>query len=191
MFPLAVNGGFVRYEAGLTFPGGSQCVLDFSLKPVLDEAGAVVQVVAEGRDITDLKLTEATLRQSQKLETVGQLTGNVAHDFNNLLMAVIANLDLFARGWKDDSQPAAPGWTAPCRGRSGAPPDPAPAGVLATAGPAAADRTMCRPSSRGCDRLLHQSLGPLIQLMIKGGGRHFGRCWSIPISWSLPSSISR
>ena len=97
-------------------------MLDFSLKPVVDDAGAVVQVVAEGRDITDLKRTEATLRQSQKLETVGQLTGSVAHDFNNLLMAVIANLDLLRRRVRGDPKLCCAWWTGPCRGRSGARP---------------------------------------------------------------------
>jgi PAS domain S-box-containing protein len=96
-FPYAAAGGFVRYDAELMFPDGIARTLDFSLKPVLDEAGAVVQVVAEGRDVTELKQTEATLRQSQKLETIGQLTGGIAHDFNNLLMAVIANLELLQR----------------------------------------------------------------------------------------------
>ncbi|MBT6607826.1 MAG: PAS domain S-box protein [Rhodospirillaceae bacterium] len=49
-------------------------------------------------DITELKRREAQLRQSQKLEAVGQLTGGIAHDFNNMLAAIIGNLDLIQEG---------------------------------------------------------------------------------------------
>ena len=42
--------------------------------------------------------TEAALRQAQKLEAVGQLTGGIAHDFTNLLTAVISYLELAMRG---------------------------------------------------------------------------------------------
>ena len=70
---------------------GRPLVVEIQAVPFDHEGRPAVLAVA--RDITMRKDIEEQLRQAQKMEAIGQLTGGLAHDFNNLLMVVIGNLD--------------------------------------------------------------------------------------------------
>ena len=76
-----------------------------SVSAVRDGEGNTVCALGQVQDITERKMLQEQLLQSQKMEAVGQLAGGVAHDFNNLLTAILGYASL-ARGDLDPGDPA-------------------------------------------------------------------------------------
>ncbi|HYZ42704.1 MAG TPA: PAS domain S-box protein [Stellaceae bacterium] len=76
---------------------GTQFLANIVIQPIYDRSGAHIGFAKITRDITQRRELEERLRQSQKMEAIGQLTGGVAHDFNNHLTVIFASLDIAQR----------------------------------------------------------------------------------------------
>lgn len=81
-------------------------VIDVSVRyaRVEDETGQLLGVMHATSDITERKRLEAQLRQAQKMEALGALTGGMAHDFNNHLGVIILNLDILGERLSGDPE---------------------------------------------------------------------------------------
>lgn len=86
-----------RFENRILTKAGIWTHIGWTVSPEADS----VNFIAVGRDLSDYKAREAELaeaqellRQSQKMEAVGQLTGGLAHDFNNILAGISGSLEM-------------------------------------------------------------------------------------------------
>jgi PAS domain S-box-containing protein len=116
-------------EYRVTRPEGGQIWLNTVARPICDSEGRVTGMIGAVGDVTARREAEAklrelnetleqrvaeeigrraeaeeALRQAQKMETLGQLTGGVAHDFNNLLQIVRGNLEIVARNLPEEAE---------------------------------------------------------------------------------------
>jgi PAS domain S-box-containing protein len=98
------TGEVVTQEASVADLDGNELWFHSTLVPVKDEKGVVEYLIIVSDEITERRMLEAQLRQAQKMQAIGVLTGGIAHEFNNLLTPILGLSELLVED-KSKSDP--------------------------------------------------------------------------------------
>jgi PAS domain S-box-containing protein len=101
---IAARDGRLESDGWRTRKDGSRFWANVVIDAVHDDTGVLIGFAKITRDMTERRAVDEQLRQSQKMEAVGQLTNGVAHDFNNLLATIIPNLELAQSNIKQERE---------------------------------------------------------------------------------------
>ena len=101
---LQERGSVVDYEVTLKNLDGSLIPCSISAKLQFDAQGNPEKIIGSIINITERKLYQSQLMQSQKVQSIGTLAGGIAHDFNNILGIILAFTSILERSKADEEK---------------------------------------------------------------------------------------